>query len=135
MTRVIFWFLFFLGIVTPAYTQDVSYPQPTGYVVDQSGIIDADTKNRLETLIQELKQKTGAEIAVVTVDSTDPLSIEEYAANLYQRFGIGQRGKDNGVLLLVAYKDHRMKIEVGYGLEGAVTDALSISIIANIMRP
>ena len=74
-------------------------------------------------------------MAVVTVDSTEPLSIEEYAVNLYQRFGIGQKGKDNGVLLLVAYKDHHMHIEVGYGLEGAVTDAQSSAIINTIMRP
>jgi len=113
----------------------VSYPAASGYVIDQSGIIDSAAKSRLEAWILELKQKTSAEVAVVTVDSTEPLPIEEYAVNLFQRFGIGQKGKDNGVLLLVAYKDHRMRIEVGYGLEGAITDAYSSRIINTIMRP
>jgi len=113
----------------------VSYPQANGYVVDQSGIIDPATQARLNAWILELKQKTGSELAVVTVDTTGPLSIEEYAVNLFGRFGIGQKGKDNGVLLLVAYKDHHMRIEVGYGLEGAITDALSSRIINMIMSP
>ncbi|MDE2027969.1 MAG: TPM domain-containing protein [Candidatus Omnitrophica bacterium] len=113
----------------------IAYPQPTGYVVDQSGIIDGNTRNLLEGWILELKQKTGAEVAVVTVDTTEPLPIEEYAVNLFQRFGIGQKGKDNGVLLLVAYKDRHIRIEVGYGLEGAITDAYSKRIISAIMTP
>jgi len=71
----------------------------------------------------------------VTVDSTEPLSIEEYAVNLFQRFGIGQKGKDNGVLFLVASKDRQMRIEVGYGLEGAITDAYSSQIINSIVVP
>ena len=114
---------------------DVSYPAAGGYVVDQSGIIDGTVRGRIEGWIIELKQKTTAQVAVVTVDSTGPLSIEEYAVNLFQRFGIGQKGKDNGVLLLVAYKDRHMRIEVGYGLEGAVTDAYSSRIINTIMTP
>jgi uncharacterized protein len=117
------------------HAQDVAYPAPSGYVVDQSGIIDSDAQSRMQAWILELKQKTTAEVAVVTVDSTEPLSIEEYAVNLFQRFGIGQKGKDNGVLLLVAYKDHHMRIEVGYGLEGAITDAYSSRIINTIMTP
>ena len=104
-------------------------------MVDQSGIIDTAAQSRLEGWILELKQKTSAEVAVVTVDSTEPLSIEEYAVNLFKRFGIGQKGRDNGVLLLVAFKDHHMRIEVGYGLEGAITDAHSSQIINSIMTP
>jgi len=127
--------LFFISFSPVIFAQNVTYPQASGYVVDQSGIIDSDTRNSLEAWILELKQKTTAEVAVVTVDSTDPLSIEEYAANLFQRFGIGQKGKDNGVLLLIAYKDRDMKIEVGYGLEGAITDAYSSRIINTIIAP
>ena len=107
----------------------------SGYVVDQSGIIDSAARSRIEGWILELNQKTTAQVAVVTVDSTGPLSIEEYAVNLFQRFGIGQKGRDNGALLLVAYKDRHMRIEVGYGLEGAITDAYSSQIINTIMAP
>ncbi|MDE2010129.1 MAG: TPM domain-containing protein [Candidatus Omnitrophica bacterium] len=139
-SRIALWFLLTAGVVSAAFAQTfssagVSYPQPTGYVVDQSGIIDQATRELLESWILELKQKTTAEVAVVTVDSTQPLPIEEYAVNLFQRFGVGQKGKDNGVLLLVAYKDRKMHIEVGYGLEGAVTDALSKRIIDGIIAP
>jgi uncharacterized protein len=126
-----------LFAMTPgiAFAQNVAYPAPTGYVVDQSGIIDDAAKTRMEGWLLELKQKTTAEIAVVTVDTTEPVSIEEYAVNLFKRFGIGQKGKDNGVLLLVSYKDHHVRIEVGYGLEGAVTDAYSSRIINSIIVP
>ena len=125
-----------LTLFTPfVFAQDVFYPSASGYVVDQSSIIDSATKSRMDAWILELKQKTTAEVAVVTVDSTGPLSIEEYAVNLFKRFGIGQRGKDNGVLLLVAFKDHHMRIEVGYGLEGAITDAYSSRIINTIIAP
>jgi len=127
--------LLFLSSSVCSKAQEVSFPSPSGYVVDQSGIIDSASKSRLEAWILELKQKTGAEIAVVTVDSTEPLTIEDYAVKLFQRFGIGQKSKDNGVLLLVAYKDRHMRIEVGYGLEGAVTDATSSRIINSIMTP
>jgi len=133
--RLICWIFVFIIPSAISFAQNVSYPQATGYVVDQSGIIDPAAKDRINAWLLELKQKTSAEVAVVTVDSTEPLSIEEYAVNLFQRFGIGQKGKDNGVLLLVAYKDHQMRIEVGYGLEGAVTDAYSSRIISTIMRP
>jgi uncharacterized protein len=119
----------------PATGGDVSYPATSGYVVDQSGIIDSAARSRIEGWILELNQKTTAQVAVVTVDSTGPLSIEEYAVNLFQRLGIGQKGRDNGALLLVAYKDRHMRIEVGYGLEGAITDAYSSQIINTIMAP
>ncbi len=125
----------FLPMTGWAYAQQVSYPEATGYVTDQAGIMEDADHQKIEAWIKELRQKTTAEVAVVTVESTEPLSIEEYAVRLFQRFGIGQKGKDNGVLLLVASKDHHMRIEVGYGLEGAVTDAYSSAIINNIMVP
>jgi uncharacterized protein len=134
-SKIVLCFLLAFSFSPLVLAQDVSYPAPSGYVVDQSGIIDTAAQARISAWILELKQKTSAEVAVVTVDSTDPLPIEEYAVNLFQRFGIGQKGKDNGVLLLVAYKDHHMRIEVGYGLEGAITDAYSSQIIDTIITP
>lgn len=135
-SAIIFLFLSSIFIFLPSsFAQNVSYPAPSGYVVDQSGIIDTATQSQINAWILELKQKTSAEVAVVTVDTTEPLSIEEYAVNLFGRFGIGQKGKDNGVLLLIAFKDHHMRIEVGYGLEGAITDAQSSQIIDSIIRP
>jgi hypothetical protein len=115
--------------------ESVHYPTATGYVVDEANIIDPDVKNRIEGSIQELKQKTTAEVAVVTVETTAPLTIEEYSVNLFNRLGIGQKSNDNGVLLLVAYKDRQMRIEVGKGLEGAITNDYSDQIINTIMTP
>jgi uncharacterized protein len=135
LSRLFFCLLLTIKFSPLCFAQQVSYPAASGYVVDQSGIIDSAAQSRIEAWILELKQKTNAEVAVVTVDSVQPLSIEEYAVNLFQRFGIGQKGKDNGVLLLVAYKDRDMRIEVGYGLEGAITDAKSSQIINTIMTP
>lgn len=133
LSLFLFWFFFIFSPYSLA--QEPTYPSASGYVVDQSGIIDAKAQSRIEGWILELKQKSTAEVAVVTVDSIAPLTIEEYAVNLFKRFGIGQKGKDNGVLLLIAYKDRQMRIEVGYGLEGAITDAMSSQIINSIMVP
>lgn len=128
-------FLLVVSFSRFSFAQQASFPSPSGYVVDQSGIIDNAARSRIEGWVEELKQKTSAEIAVVTVDTTEPLTIEDYAVKLFQRFGIGQKGKDNGALLLVAFKDRHMRIEVGYGLEGAITDAYSSRIIRSIMTP
>jgi uncharacterized protein len=116
-------------------TIEPKYPSPTGYVVDGSALIQDLDKTKIEYMILELKRKTTVEVAVVTVDSTEPLTIEKYAINLFNRFGIGQKGNDNGVLLLVAYKDHRMRIEVGHGLMGVLTDEKCSEIINRIMVP
>ena len=82
-----------------------------------------------------MEQQTSAEIVVVTVRTTAPLTLEGYAVELFQKWGIGKRGTDNGVLLLVASDDRKVRIEVGYGLEGAITDLQSKLIIEDIIVP
>ncbi len=96
---------------------------PQGYVTDLARVIDPATKVQLETLCAEVEQKTGAQIAVVTVNSLDGQSREDYAADLYKHLGVGSRKENRGVLLLVAPKDRQYKIEVGYGLEPVINDA------------
>lgn len=91
-------------------------------VSDWAGVIDPETRGRLEGYLWELKQKTGAELAVATVGTTAGVPIEEYALRLAERSGLGQKGKDNGCLVLVAVQDRAYRIEVGYGLEGALPD-------------
>ncbi len=112
-----------------------SYPEPTGYVVDEAHLINAQDRARLEPWIKELQQKTTSQVAVVTVKTIGSASIEQYAVKLFEKFKIGQKDKDNGVLLLIASADRKMRIEVGYGLEGALTDALSHRIINQIIVP
>src|SRR5580704_3302927 len=106
-----------------AWAEKIADIRPEGYVTDLSHVIDPATKTKLETLCAEVEQKTGAQIAVVTVDSLDGQSREDYAADLYKHLGVGSKKSDEGVLLLVAPKERQYKIEVGYGLEPVINDA------------
>ncbi len=99
-------------------------PSPLGFVSDFAGVIDAATKSRLEHRILELKQKTGAEIAVVTVPTTAPDPVPERAVRLAEAWKPGDPGKDNGVLFLVSVQDRELFIATGYGIEGALPDGL-----------
>ncbi len=106
-----------------AWAQRISDIRPQGYVTDLANVIDPATKARLETLCAEVEQKTGAQIAVLTVNSLDGRSKEDYAADLYKHLGVGSKKNDRGVLLLLAPQERQYKIEVGYGLEPVITDA------------
>ncbi len=105
-----------------AYTSPGS---PSGFVNDFAGILSQETKTKLENSLVAEQQKTSNEIVVVTVPSLDDETIETYAVELFRQWGIGKKGKDNGVLLLVAPNQKQMRIEVGYGLEGQLTDYIS----------
>lgn len=106
-----------------ARAEKIADIRPQGYVTDLAQVIDPATKAKLETLCAEVEQKTGAQIAVVTVNSFDGQSREDYAADLYKHVGVGSNKDNRGVLLLVAPKDRQYKIEVGYGLEPVINDA------------
>jgi uncharacterized protein len=99
-------------------------PSPLGFVSDFAGVIDAATESRLADRIKELKQKTGAEIAVVTLPSTQPDPVAERAVRLAEAWKPGDRDKDNGVLFLIAVEDRELFIATGYGIEGALPDGL-----------
>ena len=102
------------------------------YVLDYAGIVPADIETRMEALSLRVEQSTpGAEIAVVTVDSLEGRSIEEFAEELFDDLGIGSKELDNGVLLLVAPNERQVRIEVGYGLEGAIPDPVAGRILDN----
>jgi uncharacterized protein len=102
---------------------ETAFPEHVGYVNDFANILSEDCKLKLNQTITELHQKAqGAEVAVVTVQSIEPLSVEEYAVELFEKWGIGKKGTDNGALFLIALKEHKLRIEVGYGLEGALPD-------------
>lgn len=104
-------------------------PKPTGPVNDFAGILSDATERELTDLLQSVEKETTAEIAVATVSSLDGLSIEEYATKLFNVWGVGQAGKDNGVLVVVDPTSRTMRIEVGYGLEAILPDGLAGSII------
>jgi uncharacterized protein len=107
----------------PTLAENPKNIHPSGYVTDLAGVIAADTKMRLEALCHEVEEKTGAQIAVVTVHSLEGDSVENFAVDLYKRLGVGSKGDNRGVLLLVAPEEHKYRIEVGYGLEPVINDA------------
>ncbi|MBX3026754.1 TPM domain-containing protein [bacterium] len=110
-------------------------PAPRGFVTDQAGVIDAASRARIEALAQELQQKTGAEIAVLTVDTTAPLDDFSYAMKVAEAWKVGEKGQDTGVLVLVAVRDRRVRVVTGYGVEGVLPDGLVGSIQDREMVP
>jgi uncharacterized protein len=105
------------------------YPSPLGYVTDAAGILDAGSKQSLEQQLAEFERQTSIELAVATVPSLEGETVENYAVELFKQWGVGKKGKDNGVLLLVAPIERKVRIEVGYGLESVLPDGLCGQII------
>jgi uncharacterized protein len=122
-----------LFTIAPAFA--ISYPALTGRVVDQANIIQPGTRATIEQKSADLEEKSGIQLVVATVNSLEGQEIEPYANELFRKWALGEKKKNNGVLLLVAPNEHRVRIEVGYGLEGTLTDALSKVIISNAMTP
>src|ERR1700724_3278778 len=120
-------------LVTAAFALD--FPQLTGRVVDQAGVMSADSRSAIETKLKDLEDKSGIQLVVATVKSLQGSDIETYANQLFRTWKLGQAQKNNGVLLLVAPAEHKVRIEVGYGLEGTLTDALSSVIISSAIVP
>ena len=96
---------------------------PSDYVTDLAGVIAPGTRQELDGYLQELEKKTSAQVLVLTVPSLDGLAIEDYSMSVVEKWKLGQKGKDNGLRLLVAPKEHRYRFEVGYGLEGTLPDS------------
>jgi uncharacterized protein len=128
---------FLLGLVLLPVSgwADPSYPALTGRVVDAAGVLQPDARTRLETKLKDLEDKSGIQLVVATVPDLGGEEIEPYANGLFRSWKLGEAKQNNGVLLLVAPKERRVRIEVGYGEEGTLTDALSKVIITNAMVP
>lgn len=112
-----------------------NYPDYKGYVNDFANVISQDAENKLEQRLSQYDKETTTQIAVATVKTTEPESIEEYSIHLADKWKPGQKDKDNGIILLWAINDRKMRIEVGRGLEGDVTDLESKQILDNTIRP
>src|SRR5215212_12168339 len=112
-----------------------SFPSLTGRVVDAAMALTPADRAALEQKLKAHEDKTTDQVVVATVPSLDGLTVEDYANRLFRHWQLGQKAKNNGVLLLVAPNERKVRIEVGYGLEGALTDALSKVIIATAVAP
>ena len=120
-------------IAAPAFA--LFFPQLTGRVVDQAGVMSAASRSAVEAKSKELEDKSGIQLVVATVKSLQDSDVETYANGLFRFWRLGEAKKNNGVLLLVAPAEHKVRIEVGYGLEGTLTDALASVIITSAIVP
>ena len=124
-----------LALTAVASRGAADVPRPEGFVTDRAGVIDPATQGRLTALLEELQQKTGAEIAVLTVDTTAPLDDFSYAMQVAEAWKPGKKKEDTGLVVLVAVKDRKVRILTGYGLEGILPDGLVGEIRDREMLP
>ena len=114
---------------------DVAVPALTARVIDLTGTLSGSAVNRLETELQDLEVRKGSQIAVLIVPTTQPDDIEQYGIRVAEQWKLGRKGVDDGAILIVAKDDRRVRIEVGYGLEGALPDAIANRILDETIRP
>jgi uncharacterized protein len=122
-------------VAFPALAETLPVPALSGRVVDQAGILTSAEENRLTTKLKNLENNTSIQLVVVTLSSLRGSPIEDWGLALGRTWGIGQKDKDNGALLIVAPNDRELRIEVGYGLEGTLPDATASAIIRNVIVP
>lgn len=135
---LVFFLICFLSFPGFLHCDDVDFPDYTGFINDYVGLLDSSSINSLESLAAQIENDTGSEIAVVIVDSLQGITVEEYAVGLFEEWGIGKE-EDNGLLILICTEgepgERPLRIEVGYGLEGILTDLEAGNIINEIIAP
>jgi len=114
---------------------DVAVPPLQARVTDLTGTLSADQKTRLEDELKAFEARKGSQIAVLLVPTTQPEAIEQYSIRVVEQWKLGRKGVDDGVLLLVAKEDRALRIEVGYGLEGVIPDAVAKRVVDDIIAP
>jgi uncharacterized protein len=114
--------LLLLWCLAPGHAGAIEVPDYRSAVTDQAGILPAADSRRLEGAIASYRDSTGIEVGILTVKSLEGASVEDFAHDVFRKWGLGAKGKNNGVLFLVAWDDHLARLEVGYGLEGSLTD-------------
>lgn len=132
--QVIFAFLLFLLALSHAHAE-VAVPALTQRVTDLTGTLTPDTVARLEQTLAQFEQIKGSQIAVLLVPTTQPEDIAQYGIRVAEQWKIGRKGVDDGAILIVAKKDRKVRIEVGYGLEGVIPDAVAKRIIEEDIVP
>jgi uncharacterized protein len=123
-----------LLLTVAAVAADFASLKPQGYLSDYAGVIPAPVKAAVERYCAEVEAKTGAQIAVLVIPSLQGEPVEDVAVDVFQKWGIGKKGSDEGVLLLLATQDRRMRLEVGYGLEPIIPDGFAGEVL-RAMRP
>jgi uncharacterized protein len=119
-------------LTAPLFGLDLKSLKPQGYVSDFANVLDPQSRARLEAYCGRVEQLTGAQMAMVTIKSLDGEPIEDVTNTLYRQWGVGKKGKDEGIMFLLAIQDHRDRVEVGYGLEPILPDGFDGSITRSI---
>ncbi|BEJ49809.1 TPM domain-containing protein [Aeromonas dhakensis] len=135
MNRVLPWLLSCLLLWTAAVSAAPTFPALSGRVVDEANLMSRKQAHQLTQQLATFEKRSGIQLVVVSIDTLAGDTIEEYGYQLGRHWGIGQKGKDNGVLLLIAQDERKVRIEVGYGLEGALPDAIAANIIQTRILP
>ena len=118
-----------LGHAAATSTQEVAVPALTQRVTDLTGTLDAQQQAALESRLAQFEQQGGSQIAILIVPTTQPEAIEQYSIRVVDQWKLGREEVDDGILILVAKDDRQMRVEVGYGLEGAIPDAIANRIV------
>lgn len=111
------------------------FPKPVGYLNDFADVVDSNKKQEIEGLLTSIEKKATAEVAIVTVPKCAPMDSYTYRTELFKEWGIGKKGKDNGLLLLLCLDEKRVEIEVGYGLENVITESIAREVLDNYITP
>jgi uncharacterized protein len=129
------WWLLMLALVAGVAAAVVAVPPFTAYVTDQTATLTREEIQALEQKLTAFANRKGSQVAVLIVPTTAPESIEQYSIRVAEQWKLGRKGVDDGALLLVAKNDRALRIEVGYGLEGVLPDAINKRIIAEVITP
>ncbi len=125
-----------MGVLISRTALGLTIPErPQGYVHDEARLLSTDERNTLESKLSLFEQETSNQIVVALFPSLDGESLEDFSIHLAEKWKVGQKGKDNGLILLIFPNDHRLRIEVGYGLESVVPDAYASRIIEEKLKP
>lgn len=135
MTMRRFFLLSLILLLLPLQAAALEVPRLAGYVNDLAGIISPDIELKIENFLRGFESSDSTQLVVLTVDTLEGESLEEYSLKVADSWKIGHKGKDNGALLLIAKQERKIRIEVGYGLEGRLTDLLAGRIIDQEMTP
>jgi uncharacterized protein len=127
--------LMLLAILLPIASAAITYPTLNGYVTDNANIITPEYREKITSLADKINKETTVEIAVLTIDSLEGDSPENYAVQTFRQNGVGKKDNNNGLLILVAKNDRKYRFEVGYGLESTIPDAMKVPIGDKIITP
>jgi len=127
--------LLILLLILPLNVAALEVPKATGYVNDRAGLISSSTELKIENFLRGFEGSDSTQLVILTVESLEGEALEEYSLKVAESWKLGQKDKDNGALLLIAKQERKIRIEIGYGLEGKLTDLLAGRIIDNDITP